>query len=284
MFGFIVANVEALSPEELKRYRGAYCGLCRALQERHGELSRLTLSYDMSFLVLLLSAMYEPEERSSLRRCLIHPAQRRESWRSRFSDYAADMTVALAYYNCLDDWEDDRRLGALAEARALRRHYTEVAERWPEQCAALETCMAELAAIEQQREDDPDAAANCFGKLMGALFAPEEDSVWQPRLRAFGAALGRFIYLMDACVDRERDRKKGSYNPLLVTECAALSDEELLSLLKQLMGECCTLFEALPIVQDAALMRNILYSGVWTQYAAAKKRREKKEKGRGEPA
>ena len=44
MFGFIVANTDALSEAELARYRGAYCGLCRALQQRHGDLSRLTLN------------------------------------------------------------------------------------------------------------------------------------------------------------------------------------------------------------------------------------------------
>ena len=283
MFGFVVANVDALRPEELTRYRGAYCGLCRSLQERHGELSRLTLSYDMSFLVLLLTAMYEPEEAHSEGRCLMHPVHRRAFWRSRFSDYAADMTVLLAYENALDDWNDDRRALSLAEARVLKKHCDEAAARWPEQSRALKQCMEELSDIEARREDDPDAAANAFGRMMGALFSPVEDHYWQGRLREFGAALGRFIYMMDACVDRERDRKKGSYNPLLVTECALLTEEEVVSLLKQLMGECCACFEALPIVRDTGILRNILYSGVWTQYAMQKARSEKRNgKGRAE--
>ena len=283
MFGFIIANMDALRPEELSRYRGAYCGLCRSLQARHGELSRLTLSYDMSFLTLLLTAMYEPEEEHSARRCMMHPTRPGEYWRSRFSDYAADMTVLLAYYNALDDWKDDRRALALAESKVLKKHCDEAAQRWPEQAKALETCMTHLAEIEARREDDPDAAANAFGTLMGALFSPEDDPYWQGRLRAFGTALGRFLYLMDACVDRERDRKKGSYNPLLVTECADLSEEEVVSLLKQLMGECCAAFETLPIVRDTGILRNILYSGVWTQYAMEKARREKRNgKGKAE--
>ena len=56
-----------LTEEQLERYRGCYCGLCRSLQERHGELSRLTLNYDMTFLVLLLGSLYEPEERGGER-------------------------------------------------------------------------------------------------------------------------------------------------------------------------------------------------------------------------
>jgi hypothetical protein len=148
MFGYVVADIGSLTPEQLSRYRGAYCGLCRTLQERHGALSRLTLNYDMTFLVLLLSAMYEPEETAGSGRCLPHPLHRRDWWRSRFTDYAADMNVALAYHNCMDDWRDDRLLLSLAEAKLLRRHYETVAARHPAQCAAVERCMAELAALE----------------------------------------------------------------------------------------------------------------------------------------
>ena len=54
MFGYLAADPARLSPEELARYKACYCGLCRCLQERHGTLSRLTLNYDMTFLVLLL--------------------------------------------------------------------------------------------------------------------------------------------------------------------------------------------------------------------------------------
>ena len=62
MFGYVIANRSSLSDEELARYKGCYCGLCRALRLRHGSASRLTLTYDMTFLVELLSSLYEPEE------------------------------------------------------------------------------------------------------------------------------------------------------------------------------------------------------------------------------
>lgn len=283
MFGFIVANGNALTDAQLERYRGCYCGLCRALKERHGNLSRMTLNYDMTFLILLLTAMYEPEETGASGRCMVHPAHRRSWWRSRFTDYAADMNVALAYHNCVDDYLDDKKILSLAESKLLKKHYDAAASRWPAQCEAIERCMAELAEIETERSGDPDAAANSFGRLMGALFACEEDSVWSPRLAAFGAALGRFIYLMDACVDFEKDLKKGGYNPLVyVHEYAdgVLTDEEKTGILKMLIGECTAEFERLPIVQDADILRNVLYSGVWTQYALAQEKKRKGGSGR----
>ena len=274
MFGFVIADLGALSEEQLKRYRGAYCGLCRTLRTRHGELSRLTLNYDMTFLVLLLNAMYEPEETAGSGRCLPHPVHERSWWTSRFTDYAADMNVALAYHNCMDDWNDDRRLAPLAEAKILKQHYAGIAAQWPAQCRAIEDCMAEIAALEREKSREPDAAANSFARLMGLLFTPERDSVWDGHIRLFGEALGRFIYMMAACVDLEKDRKSGSYNPLLAAGWGERSEEERLTLLKMLIGECTAEFELLPIVRDADILRNVLYSGVWTQYAVMQKRQK----------
>lgn len=278
MFGFIVANIEALSEAETARYKGAYCGLCRTLQRRHGDFSRMTLNYDMTFLVLLLSSMYEPEEESGEGRCMAHPLHRRSWWKNRFTDYAADMNVALAWHNCMDDWTDERKLLSLTEAKLLRARYEKVYRTWPRQCDVIEGCMETLRAVETSETCAPDAAANAFGQLMGELFAVEEDSVWNPRFRAFGEALGRFIYMMDACVDLEKDQKKGNYNPLLALyPSGTVDEEEKLALLKMLIAECSAEFERLPLLQDVEILRSVLYSGVWTQYEM--KLRKEKEKG-----
>jgi len=272
MFGYIEANVSALSEEQLLRYRGCYCGLCRSLKERHGQLSRITLSFDMTFLVMLLSSMYEPEESSGEGRCGIHPLKKRCYWQNRFTDYAADMNVALAYFNCLDDWKDDRKLLRYAQAGILKKNYESVAALWPRQCSAIECCINQLSAIEKDAGEDPDAAANCFGRLMGELFVCVDDSIWSNRLRCFGEALGRFVYMMDACVDLEKDVKRGRYNPLVKMGKECLTEEDKQTILKMFAGDFSRIFEQLPILQDVDIMRNIIYSGVWQQYALALKK------------
>lgn len=272
MFGYIEANIAELSEEQLRRYRGCYCGLCRSLKERHGQLSRITLSFDMTFLVMLLSSMYEPEESSGEGRCGIHPLKKRFYWGGKFTDYAADMNLALAYHNCLDDWRDDKNLVRYAQAKTLEGNYKKVAREWPRQCEAIERCINTLSEIEKRRGADPDAGANCFGELMGELFVCVEEGVWGDRIRLFGQALGRFIYMMDACVDLEKDRKHGKYNPLIHKEKEELTEEGKRLVLKMLLGECTKLFEMLPLLQDVDIMRNILYSGVWQQYALALKK------------
>ena len=48
---------------------------------------------------------------------------------------------------------------------------------------------------------------------MEELFVLKQDR-WEPYLRKFGFFLGKFIYIMDAYDDLEKDLKNGSYNPL----------------------------------------------------------------------
>ena len=96
MFGYVMPRMEDLSQEERERYHAAYCGVCRALGERCGQRCRVALTYDMTFLALLLGSLYEPDERQGSRRCAPHPVRPHAYLGSDCIDYAADMTVAGA--------------------------------------------------------------------------------------------------------------------------------------------------------------------------------------------
>ena len=273
MFGYVIANPDSLTPEELERYKSCYCGLCRALKSRHGGLARLTLTYDMTFLVLLLESMYEPDSNSGYERCMAHPVHTHLYSHSEITDYAADMNLVLAYQNCLDDWRDERRIISRAEAAVLSSQYRRVSEAYPDKCGFIEKSLGELSEMEKRGETDPDAPARCFGRLMGELFVYyPNDTVWSPRLRRFGEELGEFIYIMDAVLDLEEDRAQGRYNPVAAF-AEGKTEDDLRYTLTMLIGECAAVVELLPVVQDADIMRNILYSGVWTRYNAEMARR-----------
>lgn len=272
MFGFVIANGDALSDGDMRKYRAAYCGLCRAIRRRHGSLSALSLNYDMTFLVLMLSSVYEDEGEFGEERCCVHPRKKHEYWHSSFTDYAADMTAALAYHSCMDNWTDDKNPASLALAGILKRPYRSAAHARVTQCAVIEQCLEEISRAEQRRDSSPDVCANSFGRLMGELFAGT-GGIWSERLRAFGESLGRFVYIMDACVDYRSDVKHGRYNPLALSFGENADDEELRNILNMLIGECALDFERLPIIRDLDLMRNIIYSGVWLRYDIEQRRR-----------
>ena len=264
MIGYLIASASSLTEEERIRYKATYCGLCRTLKDRHGQISRLTLNYDMTFLILLLQSLYEPEEKSGVETCIAHPREKREWWRSEISDYAADMNVALAYLNRLDDWRDDGSVLALAESGILKKAYQETAEKYPRQCAAMEQSIMELSYLEKNGIEDPDAAAATFGHLLGSVFVWREDR-WQEPLYRLGDNLGRFIYLLDAAVDLEKDAYKDSYNPF--RKYYGLDNEERFrDILKIFLADAVIQFDFLPLVKDVDLMKNILCSGLWTVF------------------
>ena len=271
MFGYVTASLKELDKEAEKRYGAVYCGICRRIRIQSGNVARLGLSYDMAFLALLLMSLYEPEEEAGEKACALHPLRKRPWIDNKFVQYAADMNVVLGYYNCLDDWEDDGKYSARFLAGQFGKHLKEITERYPRQCRAVEDCIRQLSILEKAGCANPDEPASCFGTLMGELLTYEED-LWADHLRQMGFYLGRFIYLLDAALDYDKDAKKGKYNPYLAMGTGKdwARWEEYLVLT---MGRCTEHFEKLPLVQDKPLLDNILYSGVWT----GKRRKEKKE-------
>ncbi len=269
MFGYVTANWKELTKEQKDRYSSIYCGICRGIKDRSGNMARIGLSYDMAFLAALLMSLYEPEERSGKNACLVHPIDHRTWVDNEFVGYSADMNVALCYYNALDDWQDetDRRAKLLADLLAKRLPAIE--GRYPRQCGAIRSCIGRLSELERENCGNPDEPAACFGQLMGELLVYKED-LWAEHLRQMGMALGRFIYLLDAALDYKKDLKKGKYNPYLAMGMGEDWQrwEEYLVLT---MGRCTAFYERLPLVQDKDLLDNILYSGVWVNYRGKRK-------------
>ncbi len=264
MFGFVTANLPELDEAQRRRYQAVYCGICRQIHARSSNLSRLGLRFDMAFLSLLLMSLYEPEESSGSRACTLHPIRPKPWVENEYIAYAADMNVALAYYNALDDWTDEKRLSAKAISHVFGRHLPQIQSRFPRQCGAIARCIRRLSELEKDDCRNPDDPANCFGELMAELMVYRED-LWAPALRQMGHWLGRFIYLADAAMDYRRDRKKKKYNPFL-----AMGGEEDWKLWEEYlvlaMANCTKYYETLPLVQDKALLDNILYSGVWVEF------------------
>jgi len=112
MFGFVMADIKELTRPQQERYNHIYCGICRRMRLRAGSAARLGLSYDVTFLSTLLMSLYEPEEETGKRACNFHPIHPRPWVDNEFIVYGADMNVALAYYNALDDFEDEGKFSA----------------------------------------------------------------------------------------------------------------------------------------------------------------------------
>ncbi len=278
MFGYIVPNQSLLSDADKRRFRSAYCGLCRELRRRHGLVGSATLSYDLTFLALLLSALYEPEETEGAERCCVHPVKKHTIACSAPYEYAADMNVLLAYHKRMDDWLDERDLAARGQAKLLKKAYRRASEQYPEQSRAIEDWLFGIHEIEKRTDRCIDLPANQTGRMLGRVFQMRGD-FWAEALNQIGDGLGRFIYLMDAYDDLPADLKRGRFNPLKPYREDADFEKMCLDAMKMAVADSAEAFERLPILRDLELLRNILYSGLWSRYAQLQSKRSPENKG-----
>ena len=275
MFGYVTIDKPELKIKDYTRYKAYYCGLCRVLLESYGFIGQMTLSYDMTFAVILLTSLYECETRLVTHRCKSHPVKKCPMLINEMTEYAAKMNIVLSYYHLVDDWNDEKSPLGLTGSKVLQKKARKIENEYPRQAEKIRTSLKRLSELESQGCTNIDLVAGCFGELMADMLVYKED-IWEEDLRRLGFFLGKFIYIMDAWDDLDKDIKKNSYNPLKELH-ASLSvqayNQTCRDMLTMMMAETSSAFEQLPCLVDADILRNILYAGVWSKYEKILKER-----------
>ncbi len=254
MFGFVTANIGALTKEEQSAYQGYYCGLCQSLKT-YKNIGRLTLNYDMTFLYMFLSSYFDELDEISDIRCPLHPIKRKSVYMNKYAEYASAMNILLTYHKLEDDWQDDKSLVACTAKSALKKAFLKAENSFNEKSQTIKNKLFELYEIEKSGEHNADIPAKKFGELMGVLFDMKGDD---PLLYSFGESLGKVIYIMDACVDFKKDIKKCRYNPLV-----EVSEKSFQQILTMLLSDCTNIYGKMNIVKNKGIFDNVLYSGIW---------------------
>lgn len=271
MFGYIYVNEQELKLREYTAYRSFYCGLCRDLHLRYGRMAQMMLNYDLTFLAILLNGLYEPEGSLEAHRCFLHPVQKHPMVVNDAVSYAADMCVLLSYHKLQDDWRDEKKKASRAAAAFLKKAYGKAVHSYPRQRKALAKNIRLLHEAEQKDLRDIDYVSGLTGNFLAEMFVWKDD-IWQEDLRTMGFFLGKFIYLMDALDDIEKDEKHGNYN-LFAGQgkiWGTQRETRVQEILTDMMTEAARAFERLPVLENAEILRNILYSGVWCKYMAVR--------------
>lgn len=274
MFGYVTVNKQELKFREFDKYRSYYCGLCRILREKYGFSGQFALSYDCTFLILFLTGLYEPEEKSSVSKCLVHSIKGTPVCQNDYTEYAADMTILLNYYKCKDDWKDEHKISRLAYSKLIYQGYRLVHEKYPEKCENIQILFDKIAACEAAKEENMDKISGLFGEVLAELFAYKKDE-WEEGIRRMAFFLGKFVYLMDAYDDLEKDIKTKNYNPFVFVYQDPDYEEKCHNILYMMMAECSKEFEKFPIIRNIEILRNILYSGVWARYEMIQYKKKK---------
>lgn len=276
MFGYVQIRKPELKIKDYEVYKGFYCGLCDVLKQKYGFMGQITLTYDMTFLVILLSSVYEVPINVHEGRCITHPIGKKKFITNEITEFAANMNIILSYYHFEDDYKDEGSGKARIGTWLYKNKKNRAAGIYERKEQNISHELNELAKKESQENTDVFELADCFGNLMKELFIYRED-LFTDILSQLAFHLGRFIYIMDAYDDLEEDIKNGSFNPLKSWCKREDYHEHVEGILHNEMAEATVAYRKLPCIQYADILGNILYAGVWNRFDKMKE--ERKQQG-----
>lgn len=240
MFGYVRYDLPNLYVKDLMLYKALYCGLCKSIGASCGQMARIGLSYDITFLSALLHNMTGTDIRVERQNCFEHAIKKRPIAEvDELTKELGALNTVLLYYKLTDDISDGghgrgKRLWFQSGFRRAKKSY-------PVLVGIVESFMKEQENVEREKAASPDRAADPTARMMQRLsrhFLGDKASESSDELFY---NLGKWVYLIDALDDYEKDRKKKNYNPFLL----AYGAESKQALLKKEGGEIGFLFATL---------------------------------------
>lgn len=266
MFGYVRINKMDLTFREFDYYKGYYCGLCKYLKENHGEVSRLSLNYDITFLIVILTALYKLDSDITYERCIANPLKKKMRIVNEITEYAASMNILLSYYKLEDNLYDDNGIKDKLAYELYKGKLKKAYEKYPQKAEYIKQQLGNLRELEKQESKSIDKVSNTFGNLMGEIFVYKKDE-YEQNLRNIGFNLGKYIYILDGYEDLEEDNKKGRYNPFIdyIDKKEELKNK-VDRLISMSLGMATKNIEQLNLEFNKSIIDNIIYSGVYLRY------------------
>lgn len=276
MFGYIKPCKPQMRVCEYETYKAVYCGLCKQLGRKYGPFSRLTLSYDFTFLALLGLSL-KPENTAQFRpgRCLLNPLRKIPCLNDGPElNLSSGVAMMMFYYKALDNFNDggfrDKALAALCMPFA-RFAYRKASDQYPAAAQIIYEAISKQSLIEEEQCDSVDQACEPTALVLSGICGLLSDDKSQKRiLERFGYLLGRYVYLADALDDLEEDARQGSYNAFLLREHLTSPDAKQLAEIREnakgslflTIGELIKTYGLLELHTYQPILDNIIHLGL----------------------
>lgn len=276
MFGYIKPFKPEMKMREFDIYKGIYCSLCKHMGKKFGALSRLTLSYDCTFLALVLMAIQGSCSGFKDSRCAVNPLKKCMVCNDQndIFEFSGAVSIIMSYYKIMDDINDNMgisKLRAYALLPIISRPYRKAKKLHPEIDSIVNRYINSQSEIERTSENGVDVSAEPTSHMMSELLVTPSFCESQERvIKQFGYFIGRWIYLIDASDDLEKDIKNNNFNPfvnlLIKNSESNMSISEINTycneVLNQTLSQAISAYNLLEIKQFNSIIENILYLGL----------------------
>lgn len=284
MFGYIIPDKPNMLIKDFVLYKAYYCGLCKTIKKRNGNLLRLGVNYDIVLLSLVLHNLNNLEPKFIDSSCYVNPLRKhKEVAIDSISESVVDVNTLMAYYKFQDDYIDGAKLKGLIGKVLYHRNYKKAKKALPATEASLKINYAYLRELEKNNTEGIDIYADTFGKIMRDMGAEISKTNYSEEAAFFMYQIGRWIYLIDAIDDIRADYEKGNFNPFInrykgmtVDDIYNSKNQELEALMSDTENEIIKAYDKMKITVSEAPLSNIIYMGLGARRAQVLKSRGKK--------
>lgn len=283
MFGYVTPLKPELKIREYESFKSYYCGICMHIKDNFGNIPRMSLNYDMTFLGLLLDGLHKEERELKIQRCIAHPLKKKPMIiNNKALAYAAAMNVSLVYYKLLDDVADDKSIKSKVSSMILSSYKSKFNRNVTMINDIIEANLKKLSYLEVEKKfSSIDEIAHPFSEIVGKIlnlypekFEGDSEEV-RGNLYELGYSLGKWIYLIDALDDLKEDMEKNKFNPIdYLYNTDSKTYEELMEEIRDRMEftifncgyTCRNALENLPIKRNKEILENIISLGMMDKY------------------
>ena len=213
MFGYVTPDEPYLYKKDDVLYKAVYCGTCKCLGKSCGQRARLTLTYDITFLSVFLHNALGQDVKLKKQRCITHCVKARQMvLKDEIGMLCADVNVILAYHKVLDDIIDKnkgkiKKIFLKKAYKKAKKHHAEIDNIVKEEYYALRK-------LEKDNCNSLDIICDPFENMLKRISVYCLKNKSTVHTENLFYQLGKWIYLIDAMDDMEKDIKNKNYNPL----------------------------------------------------------------------
>ncbi len=273
MFGYVTPYKMELKIKDYEKFKAYYCGLCRSIKHNIGNIPRIFLNYDMTFLAILLDSLEDGRQIYTKKRCVLHPMKKKIILKDNTSlKYAAFCNISLTYFKLLDDTNDDMSIKSKILSSYLRSYLSSMPEDFKKNFQIINDKLQNLYKLEKNLENRSiDLLAHPFGELTGFILSSSKKDTVKNDLYFLGYNLGKWIYIIDALDDLNTDMSHGKFNAinhcfnsenLRFEEFSKRIETRIDFILGTCAAQCMNAFKALPVKRNEELLYNIIQYGL----------------------
>ncbi len=271
MFGYIKPNYPYLYLKDDNLYRGLYCGMCKSIKKANGNMARFSLTYDIAFMSLLIHSIKGVDVEIKNSTCIAHCIKKRPMTKvDEISLLLADVNLILAKYKISDDINDEKK--GKIKGIFVSKGYKKAVKRHKKIDEIVKNQYANLLTLEKQNCQSIDIVSDCFAKMLEEIstYALQEFATDDTKLLFY--TIGKWIYLIDALDDYDKDIKKSNYNVFRATynqnNYKSLIDnyyEQIVSIFGSIFSQMSESYQKISFKFNKDLSSNIIFRGIPNQ-------------------